>query len=106
MKLENHSIKSNNKQISFPANRETTNRCRRNQEISTISGSTNVDVVTNSAPANPRDKFTDLPPTYDEAVKVHLSAFPTEPAPAYTPTPAEEPSLTTEHSEAATHPTV
>lgn len=64
--------------------------------MSTISGSTDFEVVTNSAPANPRDKFTDLPPTYDEAVKVHLSAFPTEPAPAYTQTPEEPPENSSE----------
>lgn len=78
----------------FVASRsETTNQCRRNQQISSISG--DIEVVT---PANPRDKFTDLPPTYDEAVKVHLSAFPTEPSPAYTQTP-EQSTLTAESSE-------
>ncbi|KAL5286594.1 hypothetical protein ACFFRR_007923 [Megaselia abdita] len=75
---------------------QTTNRCRRNQQITTISG--DLEVVTSSAPTNPRDKFTDLPPTYDEAVKVHLSAFPTEPAPAYTAAP-EEPSIPTDSLE-------
>lgn len=81
--------------LSFLANNSqtTANRCRRNQNISTISG-TEFEVVSSSAPSNPRDKFVDLPPTYDEAVKVHMSvfpeSFPSEPAPEYTPNPTEE----------------